>query len=410
MRILHLAIKDLQQMIRDKRSLVFLVAMPIVFTLFMGFAFRGAAQPTDPRLALGWFSEDPDGALSGLLIDQLAANPDVRLVEIESNGLSKAKDQMKAGEFAAILVIPEGFSASILTDQPHQLALLTDELSTTGQSAFQVVRASVTQLMGSVEISRMYIDLAQTGGVTLSPDAASQLSVDAFQRWQEIGQESASVTLENSYEQTADDLPFGGNPFNQTSPGILVQFAVFGLISSANILVLERKTGTLQRLATTSMPPAQIILGHLTANFLIAFAQMLMLVIFGQWVLKVDYLRQPVAILLVIVALSLCVSSLGLLISVLANDESQVILYAMVAMFTLSALGGAWFPLEMTGETFAAIGHVLPSTWAMDGFQNILIRGMGLSSVLLPLAIMLGYAVLFFVIGALRFRARMNRG
>src|SRR5512133_1367848 len=40
MRIIDLAIKDLAQIFRDKRALLFLVAMPIIFTLFMGFAYK----------------------------------------------------------------------------------------------------------------------------------------------------------------------------------------------------------------------------------------------------------------------------------------------------------------------------------------------------------------------------------
>ena len=56
MRILDLALKDLSQILRDRRALLFLVAMPIGFTLFMGFAYRGGgAAPADPRACfLAW--------------------------------------------------------------------------------------------------------------------------------------------------------------------------------------------------------------------------------------------------------------------------------------------------------------------------------------------------------------------
>ena len=61
-------------------------------------------------------------------------------------------------------------------------------------------------------------------------------------------------------------------------------------------------------------------------------------------------------------------------------------------MFVFSALGGAWFPLEFTGQTFSTIGHLTPSAWAMDGFQNIIVRELGLSSIGLPAGILLIYA------------------
>jgi len=41
-------------------------------------------------------------------------------------------------------------------------------------------------------------------------------------------------------------------------------------------------------------------------------------------------------------------------------------------------------PLEATSSTFQAIGHISPVAWAMDGFKNIILRGQGVESALLP--------------------------
>jgi ABC-2 type transport system permease protein len=67
-------------------------------------------------------------------------------------------------------------------------------------------------------------------------------------------------------------------------------------------------------------------------------------------------------------------------------------------------MGGAIFPLDITGKTFAAIGHLLPSAWAIDGFQNIILRSAGVGSILLLAGILLAYALLFFSLAAWRFR------
>ncbi len=200
------------------------------------------------------------------------------------------------------------------------------------------------------------------------------------------------------------NAPLGGNPYNQTSPGILVQFAIFGLVSSAQILVQERKTRTLQRLLTTNMQPWEIVAGHLLAMFAVVFLQTVLLVAFGQWVLAVNYLREPLGTLLVAVALGLWVASMGLLIGAVAKGEDQVILFSLIAMFLFTGLGGAWFPLESSGQTFAIIGHLTPAAWAMDGFQNILIRGLSLPSVWLPAGILLAYAAAFFGLAVWRLK------
>jgi ABC-2 type transport system permease protein len=72
-------------------------------------------------------------------------------------------------------------------------------------------------------------------------------------------------------------------------------------------------------------------------------------------------------------------------------------------------LGGAWFPLEGAGKAFATIGHLTPAAWAMDGFQNILIRGLGLASAWRPAAVLLAYAAVFFALAVWRFRVGEER-
>jgi ABC-2 type transport system permease protein len=138
--------------------------------------------------------------------------------------------------------------------------------------------------------------------------------------------------------------------------------------------------------------------------FCIVFAQQLILVFVGQFVFGVDYARQPLAILLMITVLSLWAASLGLLISAISRKEDQVITLSLIAMFIFAALGGAWFPLEVAGKTFAAIGHLMPTAWAMDGFQNILIRGLEFPSVIIPAGILLVYTLVFFGLAIWRFR------
>jgi ABC-2 type transport system permease protein len=91
------------------------------------------------------------------------------------------------------------------------------------------------------------------------------------------------------------------------------------------------------------------------------------------------------------------------LISALAKGEEQVVTLSMIAMFLFASLGGAWFPLEVAGETFASIGHIMPTAWAMDGFQNIIMRGLDLESVLMPAGVLCLYTLGFFGLAVWRF-------
>jgi ABC-2 type transport system permease protein len=396
MRIIDLALKDLSQMFRDKRSLLFLVVMPIVFTFFMGFAFRGGEdENADNRIPLAVVDPQPDAVLNKMLAARLDLSEDIR---IELMDEPAAMEAFYRGDVAGVLVIPQGFSEQASAGQfaDVQLKLIAESSSAAGQSLYQLLRGPISQLLSAVEIARISAD-AQGDPSEYAP--AFEL---AWGKW-DVHSRIPLVKTELAAGNEEEDWT-GGNPYNQASPGILVQFAIFGLVTSAQILVQERKSRTLQRLITTAMKPWEVVAGHMLAMFTVVFLQTVMLVLFGQWVLKVDYLREPLAVLSVAVMLGLWVASMGLLIGVLAKAEDQVILYSMVAMFLFSALGGTWFPLEVAGGAFATIGTLMPSAWAMNGLQNILIRGLGFESVGLPVVVLLAYAGLFFLLAVWRFR------
>jgi ABC-2 type transport system permease protein len=219
----------------------------------------------------------------------------------------------------------------------------------------------------------------------------------AIQAWEQppLGLQIVQLTGEGAEQEF--------NPYAQASPGMLIQFTVFGLINSASLLVIERKTKTLQRMMTTPISRSEMLAGHILAMFIVVFLQQMMLIVLGQF-LGLEYFREPIALLLLVITFSLFATSYGLLIGVLAKTEEQVIMIAMLSMFLLSALGGAWFPLEITGEAFSAIGHITPTAWAMDGFQNLILRGQGFDSVILSAGIILAYAVLCFALAVWRFR------
>jgi ABC-2 type transport system permease protein len=179
---------------------------------------------------------------------------------------------------------------------------------------------------------------------------------------------------------------------------------VFSLITSAMVLALERKAGTLQRMLSTPISRPEIIAGHMLAMFALVFMQELLLVLLGQFAFGLDYLQAPLATLLMMVVLALWAASLGLLIGAVARKEEQVVMFTLVAMFVFSALGGAWFPLAIAGKGFSMVGHAMPTAWAVDGFQNIILRGQGLAGVLLPAAVVAAYAACFFALAVWRFR------
>lgn len=404
-RIFDIAFKDILQTVRDRMALLFMLVLPLVFTVFMGFAFSNTGSSTNnlTQFKVGFASKDPYGVLTQSFERMLrATGMNVELV-LEDQ-IDAAKTRVQSGKLDGLVILPVGFSQQMLSaGKILDVEIMLDESDLKGQQVGQFIRSSYFRTMNIAQVSRMAAEI----GSSLKPfssEAERRAALDA-------GVEKTTAVwvsppLSVSFQKTTEQQLAEGskpNPYSQTSPGMLVQFVIAGLIGPSMVMMLERKNGALQRLLTTTLGRSQIIAGHLLAMFLLVFVQQMLLILFGQFVLGLNYLRQPLAALLLAVAISLWVAAMGLFVGVIARNEDQVILFSLIFMFLFTALGGAWFPLEASGPAFSTIGHLTPAAWAMDGYQNIILRGLGLSSALLPAAVIFGYAMLFFGLAAWRF-------
>jgi len=400
MRFLDIALKDLMQVVRDKKSLFFLVLMPIAFTLLLGLAFRSSEE--DPRLPVGWVDRDPGGALSAQLRDRVAASEAVSLVPLDGDD-ARIEEQVRDEKLVAAVIVPEGFSSRALAGEPLPLTMIVPN-TMAGQTATTALQAAAKRLLGAVQAAQLSVEvLAARHPFADQAIRQAVLEASLAQATSAWEQPALTVVLEPATgAQVAKGRTPGG--FQQSSPGMIVQFAIFSLITSSMVLVLERKEGNLRRMLTAPIHRAASMAGHLLAMFAVVFLQSLLLVAFGQFAFGVDYLREPLGTLVIVVALGLWVTSLGLLIGALARGEEQVVIFSLISMFLFAALGGAWFPLEIAGDAFSRIGHVMPTAWAMDGLQHIVVRGQGLGSTLLPAGILLAYTAAFFALAVWRFR------
>jgi ABC-2 type transport system permease protein len=404
MRTVAIVIKDLKQMFKDWKVALFLVVAPILFTILMGVAFSGAGAEKDNRLSIAWINNDNESGMAAAFGKALQMTGDIKLEERQPDQYEKMKTDVRQNRLAGALVVPEGFGKQILNGKVAQIEVIVNEGSSEAATFGEITRLVISQLLSAVQGSRLSAMTQDQLGL-LADEAAFASAVDqgvqlAFEEW---NNPPYTVVVEKVGAEAVKKESKKFNPYTQSSPGMIIQFTINGLVASAAILTMERRQRTLQRLLTTSVSKVEIFAGHFLAMFVIILLQQTLLVIFGQF-LGVDYLRQPMAILLVMVGLSLWLASMGLLIGAAAKSEDQVVLFSLIAMFLFTALGGAWFPLEGTGKAFYAIAHFTPGAWAMDGFQNIIQRGLDITSVLLPFGVLVGYALLFFVIAVWQFR------
>jgi ABC-2 type transport system permease protein len=109
---------------------------------------------------------------------------------------------------------------------------------------------------------------------------------------------------------------------------------------------------------------------------------------------------------LVIVSLALAAAAngLGLLVAALGKTEPQVNALSVLLAITLSALGGMMVPTFIMPDLMKTLSLFTPHAWALAGYHDVIIRGLGVKDVLTEMFVLFGFASFFFVIALWRFR------
>ncbi len=389
-RIFTIMIKDLIELLREWQTFLFMLLIPVIFTVLFGLAFGSAYNPVeDPRLPVALVDQD-GGALAASFKEMLVDSEILRVEEKSDITILDLEKQVADNQLAGLVIIPGDYGEKINHNQTSPVEVITAPGSSAGATVAGEIMASAGRLANIVRAA--YIVSSTVRNLPFS-----QALENLMAAWQtppiQIQRENAAVELKNSYSIS----------MSQSSPAMMLMFAIAGMLNAGQMMVTERKSRSLQRMLTTAASRLHILLGHYIAILVLILLQFILLVAFGQIILKVEYLRVPAGTLVVIVASAACISALGLLIGVLARSDEQAVVFSLIPMFVFSMLGGAWMPLEYTAPSFRAVGHISPIAWAMDGFKNIAVRGLGFESILLPSAMLLGYEVFFFILAVWRF-------
>lgn len=390
-RTFDIMLKDIHQILIDRQTFLFLLIMPVAFTFLFGYALGGFnSGSSDSRLPVGYITRD-DSWFSQEMHELLADSEVIRLQEFPANKLEEMDKLIANEKLAAGIIIPERYGADFLKGKPIKITLIADNSATSTTTVKSAILSTLIRLDSAAQTANI---MEQMIGNQTPFDYIFEETLSAW--------ETPPIRI-SKIESSAID-PEVNETLAYISPGMMLQFAIAGLMTCAQIIVNERKSRSLQRLFTTATRRIHILAGHYLAILGIIFSQFTLLILFGTFALKVNYLRNPPATFLVAFASALCIAALGLLIGVVSKNEDQAVVFSLIPMFVFSGIGGAWMPLEFTSPTFQKIGHISPIAWAMDGFENIASRGLEFNSVLIPVAALLGYATAFFILAAWRFQ------
>lgn len=393
----RIAAKELLQTGRDKLAAIFTIILPIVFTIFLGLIIGN--QTGDPNIPMAVADQDAT-PVSKQFVEQLDASPLLKVKTMTADELDAAVQDQKV---AAALMVPKGFGAAGQAPGPAEpvtLTLIRIETSSGAQTVAQTIQAAVADMNSRLLAVKVVVEQVSVAG-----GSSGGADLTAAESLVKTAMESPAISTKTVEANAGEsDAVEGAGGFVIASTGSLVQWVLFSLLTVSTGVAWERRRGLLRRLAATGVSGRTIIEGKMMGMVIITFLQQVMLVLLGALAFGVDYFNSPGALLMTMVSLSVLASCVGLLISALFRTEPPVIATTVITAQMLALLGGAWFPLEVTGSGFSRVAHVFPSAWIMDSLHGIVLKGWGAGEVLLPLGIVWAWIIVILAAAVWRFR------
>lgn len=392
-KIFAIAIKDTLVRFASPSEWIFFLLLPVIFTVILG----NATGVADSRVRLP-IVDEAHTTLSEQLIAELQ---DSSAVRVELQDRSTAVNDFNNRRNSAVLILPAGADLQNGSQMTTTIQLMQQPNNLDALIASQAVQAAAARVSS----------LAQTAALSLASaekirpfadEAARQAYYDAAFTQAQSKLAAAPNRLDVVQGITADTVEY--DPNANSSAGQLITWVFIPLIGLSATFAYERQKGTLRRLMTTPTSRSTFLIGTITGQVLTALVQMLLLIGVGILIMHVNWGRSPAALALMLVSSALAAAALGTMLGTFVKTEGQAGGLSTMLGMVMALLGGCWYPLELFPKVVGQMVHVLPTTWAMQGLLDIVLRGAGVMQVLLEAAVLLGFAVLFFVIGVRRFR------
>ena len=398
-KLIALAWNDFRLQFTERSEIVFFLILPVLFTAILAASMGGSNDPTDSRYMVLVVDQD-ESDLSAQLIANLTASTVVKPAVTSAADAERQFDQKNSG-IPALLTIPSGFGAALLQGQQADLDVKHAPNDNRVLYVDQAVRSAGVQVSNAVAAARASVAEAarlRPFASATAEQAYTQQALGLVQ--QQLKTPPAKIVVTQSARAVSQSITAA----EQASAGQLVTWALITLIGAAAVFVDERLGGTLRRLVITPTRSATILGGKVTGKLAAGILQMILLVGFGALVFHVPWGRSPAALAAMMLSFGLAAVAFGVLLGTFAKTRSQAGGLTVMFSMLMAALGGCWWPLEVTPPLYQTVVKILPTTWAMQGFQAVLVRGADLTSVLPYAAVLLVFAAVYFVIGIRRFK------
>ena len=367
--------KEILHMVRDPRTLIMILIMPVLQLLLLGYA-----NNTDIKNVPTVIFDQSNSQASRSLLNAFRVTGYFSFDYVASTD-AQVNDLIGSGKAKVGIIIPSDYTGNLLSGKSAQVSVIIDGSDPTTASA---ALAAATLTGQSHGISLRLQQLALAGG----SGSAAASPVDVRTR-----------VLYNP------DLLGAYN----IVPG-LIAIILFQTATSLTALsiVRERERGTIEQLIVTPIRNWELVLAKIIPYILVSFADMLLILLIGTLWFGVP-IRGSLLLLFAMTALYLLPTlGMGLLISTFARTQQQAQLMTMPIMLPAMMLSGFIFPVASLPVVLQLVGDLFPLTYFIYILRGIVIKGAGLQMIMPQTIAMAVFAVILLGAAALRFRKKLD--
>lgn len=358
--------KELTQMMRDKTTVMFALAIPVFELILFGVIDMNARNIPTVVFDQSRTQE------SRRLIEQFGATSYLQVKEF-ANSRASLQHAIVAGDAQVAIEIPPDYARELAAGREAHVLVLID--GSDSSVASQALSAS-----NGVILNESLRDLIERAHVKPRIEAHPTMMFNPDMR-------SANLLI----------------------PGLIAILLTFsGTILSAFAIVKERERGTLEQLMVTPVSPLAVVLGKILPYMGLAYGTLIIVLLLMRFMFSVP-INGSVALLLALSSVYLlALLSFGLLISSRANSQMEAMQQAMGIMLPSVLLSGYVFPLASLPLPLRVISHLLPATHFIKIARGIVIRGATFADLWVPVLSLLAISAVLILASARAFKKTVS--
>ena len=387
--------KDIILRFSGASELLFFIVLPVVFTFLLAGGTPSGNE--DPRIRV-LVVDEAQTAVSQQIVDELARSTAVYPVVVDRDEAQKEFDERRA---STVFIIPAGVDAESLQAGSAEVELLKQPNNINATVVERAVQTAIRRVSSAVSAAQNAVS-QRDAKQPFASDMEKQAYFDASLKLAQDIQEDAPERVKAVQAATPDQIEY--DPRANSSAGQLITWVFIPLFGISAMFAYERQQGTLRRVLTTPTTKATYLLGTILGQVLMALVQMTLLVLFGIFVMKLAWGNDPLALFVLLTAAALAAAAFGTTMGTFVKTEGQASGLSIMFGMVFALMGGCWYPLEMFPSAVQSAVKILPTTWAMQGLLDLVLRGRGLVEILPEAGVLLGFAAVFFAVGVWRFR------